>query len=179
MDYMRIHSNRAVAPVIATILMVAIVVILAGVVGIYFGSSGTDIEQSPNVAISAQLVEPLSDDCDDEVRLTHNGGDPIRAENLLLVTDQEVDIGSASGTPPNCPDYSTTRERVTEGEDQAGIGEAWTAGESFRFGSNNLDGTSVKLVWNPERVADAGTDPNSDFGEINSDTAYILYEETF
>jgi len=179
MDYMRIHSNRAVAPVIATILMVAIVVILAGVVGIYFGSSGTDIEQSPNVAISAQLVEPLSDDCDDEVRLTHNGGDPIRAENLLLLTDRKVDIGSASGTPPNCPDYSTTRERVTEGEDQAGIGETWTAGESFRFGSNNLDGTSIKLVWNPERVADAGTDPNSDFGEINSDTAYILYEETF
>ena len=179
---MWIHSNRAVAPVIATILMVAIVVILAGVVGIYFGSSGTDIEQSPNVAISAQLVEPVGS-CDDEVRLTHNGGDPIRAENLLLVTDQEVDIGSASVKSPNCG-FSTTRERViegraTEGVDQAGIGETWTTGESFRFGSNNLDGTAVKLVWNPERVADAGTDQNSDFGEINSDTAYILYEETF
>lgn len=175
---MRIHSNRAVTPVIATILMVAIVVILAGVVGIYFGSSGTNIEQSPKVAISAQLVEPLGS-CNDEVRLTHNGGDPVRSENLLLVTNQEVDIGSASGTPPNCPTYSTTRERVTEGTDQAGIGETWTAGESFRFGSNNLEGTSVKLVWNPERVIDAGTDPNSDFGEINSDTAYILYEGTF
>lgn len=175
---MRIHSNRAVTPVIATILMIAIVVILGGVVGIYFGSSGTDIEQSPNVAISAQLIEPLGG-CNDEVRLTHNGGDPIRSENLLLLTDQEVDIGSASGTSPNCPTYSTTRERVIEGEDQAGIRETWTAGESFRFGSNNLEGTSVKLVWNPERVADAGTDPNSDFGEINSDTAYILYERTF
>ena len=175
---MWIHSNRAVAPVIATILMIAIVVILAGVVGIYFGSSGTDIEQSPNVAISAQLVEPVGS-CDDEVRLTHNGGDPIRAENLLLLTDRNVDIGSASGVDPNCPDYSTTRERIIEGVDQAGIGETWTTGESFRFGSDNLDGTAVKLVWNPERVADAGTDQNSDFGEINSDTAYILYEETF
>jgi len=175
---MRIHSNRAVTPVIATVLMVAIVVILAGVVGIYFGSSGTNIERSPNVAISAQLVEPLGS-CNDEVRLTHNGGGPVRSENLLLVTNQEVDIGSASGTSPNCPTYSTTRERVTEGTDQAGIGETWTAGESFRFGSTNLEGTSVKLVWNPERVADAGTDPDSDFGEINSDTAYILYEGTF
>lgn len=169
------QKERAVTPVVSVILIVAITVILAAVVGATVGSLGSDLEETPRASISAETVEPLGN-CDSEVRLTHRGGGPITADNVLLVATKKVDIGG-SGRDPNCR-LSNKNEKINEGNDQAGIGDTWTAGESFRFGSNSLEGTTVRLVWTPEPIRDTGT-PGNTQGGISDDEAFILYEETF
>ena len=82
-------EDRAVSPVIGVILMVAITVILAAVIGAFVLGLGDSVsETAPNAQIDFDYG-------DDNVTLTHDGGDSFDVANVDLVgtgdTDDDLD----------------------------------------------------------------------------------------
>ena len=78
-------EDRAVSPVIGVILMVAITVILAAVIGAFVLGLGDSVsETAPNAQIDFDYG-------DDNVTLTHDGGDSFDVANVDLVGTGETD----------------------------------------------------------------------------------------
>jgi len=83
-------NDRAVSPVIGVILMVAITVILAAVIGTFVIGLGDDLgDSTPQASISGEQL--LSGDKDEEIsadetliRFTHNSGDGIDNDSISL-----------------------------------------------------------------------------------------------
>lgn len=92
-------DKRAVSPVIGVILMVAITVILAAVIGTFVLGLGDKVSQSaPQASIQAEPVSGAGsiDEATtiDFVNLNHKGGDTIRADE----TEIKVEGPDGSGT---------------------------------------------------------------------------------
>jgi flagellin-like protein len=94
------ESERAVSPVIGVILMVAITVILAAVIGSFVLGIGGDIEETPQVRLEATDANPpLSASADDLFVIRHNGGDSISFSDLnVIVEDSGTVITTSSVT---------------------------------------------------------------------------------
>ncbi len=83
-------DDRAVSPVIGVILMVAITVILAAVIGGFVLGLGDSLQSAPQSQLEASYVSDADGAGNDGVALSHNGGDAIPAADL------EIKFGSAS-----------------------------------------------------------------------------------
>lgn len=87
--------NRAVSPVIGVILMVAITVILAAVIGTFvldLGSSVGDTAPQASISVEDSTANYKDDSAwQDFVDLSHDGGDQINAENLKIIVRKESD----------------------------------------------------------------------------------------
>ncbi len=83
------ESERAVSPVIGVILMVAITVILAAVIGSFVLGIGGDIEETPQVTLDVEASENASGS-GINVTLSHDGGDPLTGGNLRVVADNST-----------------------------------------------------------------------------------------
>lgn len=77
-------NERAVSPVIGVILMVAITVILAAVIGTFVLGLGDSIG---NNAPTAQLNADLNNS--DTVTVEHRGGDSLEGENLQVIINED------------------------------------------------------------------------------------------
>jgi flagellin-like protein len=78
-----LEDDEAVSPVIGVILMVAITVILAAVIGTFVLGLGDQVQQTaPNAQFSFD-----HDSGADELDITHEGGDGIDQANLELAGD--------------------------------------------------------------------------------------------
>ena len=97
------ESERAVSPVIGVILMVAITVILAAVIGSFVLGIGGDIEQTPQVRLDAD-AEGFSGDFG--LNLTHNGGDTVDGTNLRVIVD-DASNGSSVINNNSITNYNT------------------------------------------------------------------------
>ncbi|MEF8771343.1 type IV pilin N-terminal domain-containing protein [Halodesulfurarchaeum sp.] len=86
-------SERGVSPVIGVILMVAITVILAAVIGSFVLGIGGDIEQAPQASLSI-----------DDGNLVHQGGDTINA--TVLNSDGGEEDGVAEFSPGDSENLS-------------------------------------------------------------------------
>jgi flagellin-like protein len=80
-------DDDAVSPVIGVILMVAITVILAAVIGTFVLGLGSEVQETP----SAQFT--FDETGTNEITITHDGGDPITEENIDVV-DSEGNAGT-------------------------------------------------------------------------------------
>jgi flagellin-like protein len=84
------QQGRAVAPVISTILMVAIVVVLAATVSVFFFDITEDFDENfnqpaPNIAdTTGEFVAGSSAD-QQIVSITHKGGDNVAVEQLEII----------------------------------------------------------------------------------------------
>lgn len=78
--YSLFDDNRGVSPVIGVILMVAITVILAAVIGTFVLGLGGDVQQTPQAQLSVEVGDAGSN-----VIITHNGGDALTAGDLRVV----------------------------------------------------------------------------------------------
>ena len=117
-------EERAVSPVIGVILMVAITVILAAVIGAFVLGLGDSVsETAPSAQIDFDYTE-------DDVTLTHDGGNSFAASNVNLTS-------------------------TAEGDDQIELDD-WasdqvTAGDSTTIDSNDLSNTgeddTLRVVW--------------------------------
>jgi len=85
-------DNRAVSPVIGVILMVAITVILAAVIGGFVLGLGDSLNQAPQAQIS------ISDDAGNSgsVVISHNGGDAMTSSDLVVKYNGGTDINFES-----------------------------------------------------------------------------------
>jgi flagellin-like protein len=78
-------DSRGVSPVIGVILMVAITVILAAVIGTFVLGLGDSVESAPQASFD------FSVDSSDNVEITHRGGDNINPNNVeIRVNGEEV-----------------------------------------------------------------------------------------
>ena len=74
-------DDRAVSPVIGVILMVAITVILAAVIGTFVLGLGDSLgDNQPNAQLSVDVDEAANNST-----INHNGGDSIPADTLSVV----------------------------------------------------------------------------------------------
>jgi flagellin-like protein len=94
------EENRAVSPVIGVILMVAITVILAAVIGTFVLGLGDQVQQtSPNAQWNwdQSIADTTATDSADTLTITHEGGDTVDV-TLLEVSGSAINSGTGKAT---------------------------------------------------------------------------------
>lgn len=120
--YGRIRRDKeAVSPVIATILMVAVTVVIAATV--YSYTSGTSSNKKSTPAVNLAVIEQPANN----ITLVHNGGEDLEWTDITILID------GTKITPPGSPSGT------------------FTVGEEELIKNNSVDGTSyrVKIIWDP------------------------------
>jgi len=102
-----LDDDRGVSPVIGVILMVAITVILAAVIGTFVLGLGDSLEQAPQAQISFEAGGS-------DVQISHDGGDSIPTGELSL----------------NSPDGSVSLVDWNDGGDGFSVGDVADASSS-------------------------------------------------
>ncbi len=123
-------EERAVSPVIGVILMVAITVILAAVIGTFVIGLGEGIgDTTPSASFDAE-----HDSDANTTTFTHRSGDAIPDGTAYIVVSGDA---SANGT----------NEDVTEQDDgRYQVDKALSAGSTVAFETNGTSGT-VSLIY--------------------------------
>jgi flagellin-like protein len=145
------RANRAVSPVIGVILMVAITVILAAVIGAFVLEIGNQQETAPTTSFTHdQAVRYYGDSQDTNlttVVVTHTGGETLAISQLNIKVNGNTSVWGPTGEEgaygdlyrPQ-PDHfkaATTNDPVT-----VGSGDQWTV--------NGYRGFSDEMVANKE-----------------------------
>lgn len=113
------ERDRGVSPVIGVIVMVAITVILAAVIGAFVFSLGGQQEQPPQARLDIDIDG-------EQVTVRHDSGDALSADATGVVVD-----GSAVGS---------------EALESGGPDETYTAGETIYTGTVD-SGAEILIVW--------------------------------
>jgi len=128
-------EDRGVSPVIGVILMVAITVILAAVIGAFVLGLGDQFSNSP-----PQASFEFDFEDDRNATITHGGGDDIE-KDTVTVTLNGTDMYNSSG-PNNGSTYQNT------GWDSDPI----STGDQLEIESNQTSidqrGKTVRIIWN-------------------------------
>jgi flagellin-like protein len=119
-------DDDAVSPVIGVILMVAITVILAAVIGAFVLDIGGSQEKVP------QATFDFSDDGTD-VSITHQGGDSISESNLV------INYASSSVSSPS---WASSGSEVSSGDEYV-IGNSGSEDTTHSWS----DGEELSVVW--------------------------------
>jgi len=149
-------EHRAVSPVIGVILMVAITVILAAVIGAFVLEIGDQQETAPSTSFdSAQRTVTVTDNDADssnltEVDISHAGG------NVLDVTQTDVAVNGntlddALETIAPTPDFRATlgsneNVEIASGETMSVIVYEFYADEKVEAG-DNVYSTTAQSYW--------------------------------
>ena len=151
---MKLHElfadDDAVSPVIGVILMVAITVILAAVIGTFvLGLGGQVQDTAPNAQFTFNQ--------DGSLKMTHDGGQTVSVSNIKVVNDNPDkdyttnDIGDASVDS----DDQTTVVCQDDNSDEPWTNDELSAGDSCTIPDDYVDnGETVRIVWESD---DGGT----------------------
>ena len=135
-------DERAVSPVIGVILMVAITVILAAVIGAFVIGIGDDQEQVPQASWDYTFIG------DGDVEITHEGGDSINADRITV----------------NGEDWA-------EGSDEEDSITAGDLFESSETTLDDIEGgDEVRIVWTSEGGGSTSTLATSTAPEGNENS---------
>ena len=131
-------EDEAVSPVIGVILMVAITVILAAVIGTFVLGLGDQVQStSPQASFSFEYTNSTGAN-GDELAITHDGGDAI-VENRLSLSVNGADVNDVSaGTT------ETGVSWVGDGFGTSGSADV-TAGTTYVVEGHN--GTDALFEW--------------------------------
>jgi flagellin-like protein len=161
-------ERRAVSPVIGVVLMVAITVVLAALVGTFALGLGGGEEPAPQASFSTTVTDDPSDGA--HVTLVHEGGDPIDAARTRVV----VRLVDADGAGDDEGDADVV---------EPASGEAvLTAGTETTYRVQKNDWTGAWSGREDAATADL-TDPRP--GEtvrvtvVDVETGSVVYRETF
>jgi flagellin-like protein len=119
------NDSRAVSPVIGVILMVAITVILAAVIGTFVLGLGDSVESAPQASFNFDYDDSVSNE---EVTIRHRGGDNIDTANIEIRVNGNA-IGTGDPGYKNSElsaKYTTFRagnEIVIQGNDEFSSGD--------------------------------------------------------
>jgi len=121
-----VDENRGVSPVIGVILMVAITVILAAVIGTFVLGLGDSLQQAPQAQLDAEAT------ASDTLTISHNGGDSIAVGDLRVVV---AEAGADSFT----------------GADLSGAGDNFEVGETITITTSDTSGddSEVRVIHVP------------------------------
>jgi flagellin-like protein len=166
---------RGVSAVVGTTLLVAVVVVLAAVVGSYtLGLWDRVASPAPNVTLEYERISDAETAHDGEaLRVTLTNGNALQANQVAIISTTPIDLyGGATGFyEPGL----TKAEKLSEGpSDQTGIGETWESGESIMIGTEgNFDGVTLRFVWNPDPI-EKDVASGSDTAEVLGDSSYVV-----
>ena len=163
-DLTNAESDRAVSPVIGVILMVAITVILAAVIGTFvLDLSNSAGNNAPSASLSVD-----ADTTNDEIDIEHKGGDGLNSENTRV----KVEV---AGSPVTFEPESTNQSVLSVGS---------TAVVALDFGTNNAerldwDG-SGNYYWNGGDTITGGVSSGQQVTVtlIDTDSQRVIYETT-
>ncbi|WP_058367656.1 type IV pilin [Haloparvum sedimenti] len=125
-------DDRAVSPVIGVILMVAITVILAAVIGTFVLGLGDSVQQSsPSASFDFEF-----DTSNDNVTVTHEGGDSIPSAQLNVT----------KGNGDNWTNRPEFTGEVNAGSSATGTSDSAWAGETVRVIWTSNDGSSSQTI---------------------------------
>ncbi|PHQ45760.1 hypothetical protein DJ68_11055 [Halorubrum sp. C3] len=134
-------SERAVSPVIGVILMVAITVILAAVIGTFVLGLGDSIQSTtPTASISTDTIDNSGND---QIEFTHSGGDTIDGDNLRFVSsNSDVDL-SDNSTPT---EFATGNTATTKVVGSSSSGDTTTVSLVFDDGDTSSTLASIEVT---------------------------------
>ena len=108
-------EERAVSPVIGVILMVAITVILAAVIGAFVLGIGGETDAAPQASLS--LAEESDED---KFSIEHRGGDRIDFNDITIIVSADSNTERLSFTEEDSPEeegeYSADEDEISTGD---------------------------------------------------------------
>ncbi len=147
-------EDRAVSPVIGVILMVAITVILAAVIGTFVLGLGDSVQQQSPTANFAgdQGTETVDNDPVTSLTITHEGGDSVAQENLDVTVNGEQAYENNGGTAVaawNSTGDVTAGSSVSVVAYGSNLSSLNTTAENQYSGSANAlsSGDTARVVW--------------------------------
>lgn len=169
-------GERGVSSVIATVMMVALVVILSSVVALFgLGFGGSQQAVAPQISVSDTTVP---DGGELSIAVTLQGGSAVATDRLYVIGSTDLDIGGAPGSASPANDaYASSLEKFTESSGanppQVGIGDTWDSGETIYLDPvGSVDGVTVGIYWNTKPVT--GVNP----GSVEGEDSYKIAEFT-
>ncbi|WP_255148982.1 type IV pilin [Halorarius halobius] len=142
-------DEDAVSPVIGVILMVAITVILAAVIGTFVLGLGDQVQTSPPSAnfqfeYGGSWVNSGTPSDSGYVRITHSGGEDVEASNVnLQIGPNTIDDVAGSGDLK-----STWDSTISTGSTlNASESNADSTGSNYLPDNDAAPGDSVRIVW--------------------------------
>jgi len=135
-------DDRAVSPVIGVILMVAITVILAAVIGTFVLGLGDQVQSTtPQASFGFETENDKQN-----VVITHESGDSITITDLTISATDTITNSSETTVPWADVDSSSADDSVSAG-DSANIGHSsgW-GGETIRVVYNNPESDSSSTL---------------------------------
>jgi flagellin-like protein len=137
-----LNDDRAVSPVIGVILMVAITVILAAVIGTFVLGLGDQISQTtPSASFSFDYDRDA--DNGDSLTIAHNGGDTLNANEV------NVTVTGATGMEGDSP-FAWNDDSTLDGGDEVSAGSSVTLDDSTTGDDDSdldLTEATVRVVW--------------------------------
>jgi flagellin-like protein len=99
----KFDDSRAVSPVIGVILMVAITVILAAVIGTFVLGLGDQVQTTaPNAQLTGDqgTMDPGTGSDVTAYNITHEGGDTLEEDTIVVKVNGDLAVGTdGAGTP--------------------------------------------------------------------------------
>jgi flagellin-like protein len=168
-------DDEAVSPVIGVILMVAITVILAAVIGTFVLGLGDQVQStSPQASFNFDFTDNDAG-TSDELDVTHDGGDSISANELAFA------VSGATADDDNGDSYAVDVNGLNNQWSEIGSSGDVAAGSSVtldsdsfnetgtdnvlpgNYGANtgpeevDLEGATVRIVWSSETGENSAT----------------------
>ena len=135
-----LEDEGAVSPVIGVILMVAITVILAAVIGTFVLGLGDQVNSSAPQASMEFTYSNYSDGTPGvDVNITHTGGDELTNQSIIVKADTK------SGKSIEAADYESSSSPYTAGEV---IFRSGNSGSNPYTKNVIKEGGKIRLIWN-------------------------------
>jgi len=150
-------DDDAVSPVIGVILMVAITVILAAVIGTFVLGLGDQVQStSPQASFNFDFTDDttISGTEYDQLEITHDGGDSIAPAQLDVVGSENLGAGATNTTA------SASRLPYTDGSFTGVSGDVsagTTITTSLDDGTDEMNDATVRVVWTSETGENSAT----------------------
>ena len=130
------------SPVIGVILMVAITVILAAVIGTFVLGLGDQVQDNPP---QAQFTTDY-ENAENNLTFTHDGGDSIDG-TLLDITGDNIDDGNS---PDDIADAADGTDEMSSGN-TIQVGGWANSTDRYQWDTDgDSDSSTVRIVWTSE-----------------------------
>jgi len=103
----RESNTEAVSPVIGVMLMIVVTIIIAAVVAAFAGGFADSQKKTPSAQLDVQLkpAQDASDNWYSQLVFTHKGGDPLKTQDLRIVTYNTTDGKTILEGSSNAAEY--------------------------------------------------------------------------
>ncbi|MFB6136620.1 MAG: type IV pilin [Halobacteriaceae archaeon] len=149
-------DDSAVSPVIGVILMVAITVILAAVIGTFVLGLGDRVSQAqPNTNFGFSYDNVGSGTAtDDKITIEHKGGNKLAADSLT-VTANGYTVYNAGSLVADASDATVGNTDINTGATNEWTGDSITAGATLvieEAGGDDVfdNGDKVQVIWSSD-----------------------------